>query len=153
MKIVLHSVNYSNFLDRLIALRTGFSSGHCSVIDEDGDIWDTTLSRGKLAKNQLHKKHINHTCIVFDLPNVFSRDWLVENEGLEYDAVGLAFWLFGLDSRKKAFCFEIPILIARSQGFEINPTKEKPSAKTLSNWCLDNGISGEFCKTKDLLKG
>lgn len=152
MKIVLHSVNYSNWLDRLIARVTGYSSGHCSVIDEAGNVWDTTLSRGKLAKNDLHKKHLDHTCIVFDVPDVFAKEWLEKNKRLEYDAVGLACWLFGLDSRRKAFCFEIPILIARSQGIEINPSKQKPSAKTLSKWCLDRGIKGQFCYTKDIIK-
>lgn len=140
MKVILHEAMFSSAFGLFCSFFTLSGYSHASVIDNDGQVWDTTLSRGFFDKAEPLSCDPDREVIIIDLPDFDPSAFLAENAGRRYDLLGLAFWPWRRQNPERWYCFEAVGNCLASVGVDIQP-KEWVSAKTLLNTLLKRGYT------------
>lgn len=151
MKVVLYDVQYNKLYSIVTAIVTGCGISHASFI-EDGVNYDTTFSRGYFGKATAVEDFPDRLVTVFDLPDVTAEQFIQQNIGTKYDAVGLCLWLFGIQSKTKYYCFETVLEVLRLNGIKVpQKYKNRVSGKDLIDCLTDLGYVGQRTKIKYIL--
>jgi hypothetical protein len=142
MKVVIFDVKYSSIFSILCALVTGQSSSHAAII-HDGDMYDTTLTRGHFGKASADEaaRGGHRQVTVFDIPDVDAGEWIKGHLGVGYDYIGLAFWPFDLEDDTRTYCFQAVSQCLQSLGIGTYPNRV--SAKHLFYTLMEKGYKAE----------
>lgn len=116
----------------LICFVTKSKFSHVTV-EFDGIMYDASENRGNFYISSVDNSTRKYIKLV-----IFGdiHDWIIKNLHKEYDWVGVFGWIFGLNDRRKFYCFEAIYDMLVYLGYT-KPTTEPISANTLINIILD----------------
>ena len=143
MKVVVYETDYSSLFSIICSLVTMSGYSHAAIINR-GVVYDTTFLRGCL--NIADKAKDSRKVVVIDVGGDCNQ-WIEDNLFTPYDTIGLLLWPFGIDIKKKMYCFEVVDKSLKS--IVINPSlgKRKSGGKIIDA-LLNTGHKAELMTGK-----
>lgn len=145
MKVILHEAKFNTLFGAVYSLLTLSGYSHGSVIDNQGQQWDTTLTRGAFSPVALPSSDPDREIIVIDMPDLNADVFIRCNEGRRYDALGLFLWPWRREDPAAWYCFEAVGKCLQAAGLDIK-REESVSAKTLLNALLKRGYTATITR-------
>ena len=143
MKVVVYETDYSSLFSIICSLVTMSGYSHAAIINR-GVVYDTKFLRGCL--NIADKVKPSRNVVVIDVGGDCNQ-WIEDNLFTPYDTIGLLLWPFGIDIKKKMYCFEVVDKSLKS--IVINPSlgKRKSGGKIIDA-LLNTGHKAELMTGK-----
>jgi len=120
---------------------SGYS--HAAIINR-GVVYDTTFLRGCL--NVADKVKESRKVVVIDTEGDCSQ-WIKDGFFTPYDTIGLLLWPFGIDIKKKMYCFEVVTSSLKSMGIDLKMGNRKSGGKIIDA-LLNAGYKAEIMTGK-----
>jgi len=143
VKIVIYETDYSSLFSIICSLVTMSGYSHAAIINR-GVVYDTTFLRGCL--NIADKVKDSRKVVVVDVGGDCNQ-WLEDNFYTPYDTKGLLLWPFGIENKKKMYCFEVVTKSLKSIGTDLNLGKRKSGGKIIDA-LLNAGYKAELMTGK-----
>jgi len=143
VKVVVYETDYSSLFSIICSLVTMSGYSHAAIINR-GVVYDTTFLRGCL--NIADKAKDSRKVVVIDVGGDCNQ-WLEYNFFTPYDTIGLLLWPFGIDIKKKMYCFEVVTRSIDSLGINLNLGKRKSGGKIIDA-LLNAGYKAEIMTGK-----
>ena len=147
MKVVLHAAQFSKPFGIVCSIVTGSGYSHASIIDNKGEHYDTTLTRGHFGKAKPLSSEPEREMIIIDIPERDPQEFIQSTLGKKYDTLGLIFWMFKKQNPKKYYCFESVNECLKSVDINLELGKNI-SAKTILDALLKKGYKAQITKGK-----
>ena len=145
MRIVLHEARFNSLFGVACSLFTLSGYSHGSIIDNDGQRWDTTFKRGYFDKAPSLCSEPEREIIVIDIPQLDPAQFLADNVGRKYDALGLLLWPWRRENPVNWYCFEALNDCLKSGGIDLQLGKAI-SAKTILAELLKRGYTATITR-------
>lgn len=145
MKVVIYETDYSSLFSIICSLVTMSGYSHAAIINR-GVLYDTTFLRD--CFNLADKVKPSRNVVVFDVGgDCYS--WLEDSIFNPYDTAGLLLWPFGIENKKKMYCFEVVDKSLKSIGINLCMGKRKSGGKIIDA-LLNKGYEAEVMTGEQL---
>lgn len=115
MKVVIFEAQMRSLFSVLCSIVTGSGYSHGAIFHQ-GVLYDTTMTRGYFDIDGTVED--DRLVVCFDI-NVNPEKWINSNRKVEYDLFGLIFWIFGVQSSNKIYCFSAIDECLKSVGVDL----------------------------------
>lgn len=147
MKIVLHAAKFNSLFGVMCSLVTVSGYSHASIINNDGQRWDTTFSRGHFDVALPLTDEPEREVVIIDMPDLDPSSVVRRLRGNRYDTMGLLLWPWRKERTGRLYCFEAIDEVLKAVGINLAMGKRKSGGLILDR-LLKHGFTAEITKGK-----